>query len=305
MKRNTLLILSLASMMSFGTLFSAEAAEKTITHVNLSIFWDKAPKGGDLVGEVSASGGGSEFVVEGAEYLEQDDTWQQGVTPAAEIELSAQSGYRFRNGGKSYFTLSGCNARFESVEMEEDGSAMTLTVAFPKINGILPGTGAMGWNGNEAVWDLVGGASRYEIRLYKDGKLMTTVSTGSESYDFSDYINNEGEYYFMVRAAGNRSNQSSAWSERSEVKTLTAEDAWDSGNGTWKQVGGKWRYVYKNGVYPVNSWRYIGNDWYYFDGSGYMVTNTYIKSADSKTQYWLDQDGKWDAQWDKTENAPQ
>lgn len=298
MKKRIAAVVALASMVSLGTLFTANAEEKTISHVSLNISWDKAPQGGQIIGNIYASTSSTEFKVEGAAYLEDDDTWEQGMIPTAEVELSAKSGYVFKSGGRDYFTLSGHNAQYNSAEVEADGSGLTLKITLPKISGQLPKTGAMGWNGNEAVWDLVGGASRYEIRLYKDNNLLTTVSTTGESYDFSDYINNEGSYYFMVRAVSAFSSQNSSWSDRSEVKTLTREDAWDSAGGTWRQFGTKWRFVYKNNLYPTNTWRFIEDNWYYFDSDGYMVTNAYIKSTSSKTYHWLGKDGIWDSQWD-------
>lgn len=298
MKKRIAAIIAVASALSFGTLLTANAEEKTISHVSLTISWDKAPTGGQTVGNIYASTTSSEFKVEGATYLEQDDAWEQRTTPTAEIELSAASGYCFKDGGKSYFTLSGHNAQYKSAELESDGTGMTLIITLPQINGQLPKTGALGWNGNEAMWDLVGGASRYEVRLYKDNVLLATVSTDAESYDFSNYINNEGSYFFMVRATNAFSSQNSSWSDRSELKTLTREDAWDSDGGTWQQIGAKWRYVYPNNLYPTNAWRFINDNWYYFDADGYMVTNAYVRNAASKTYYWLGQDGIWDSQWD-------
>lgn len=304
MKRKATAVLAVSAMLSFGAVLTAHGADKTISHVSLNISWDAAPKAGALIGTVSASGGGEDFRVEGAVYLEEDDTWQQGMTPTAEIELSAQPGYRFKTDQKSYFTLSGCNARFKDAEIEEDGMGITLEISFPKINGTLPQTSAISWDGMTAVWDLVGGASRYEIRLYKDGKELTTVSTTGESYDFSDYINGEGSYYFMVRAAGSFHNQSSAWSDRSETKVLSRQDAWDCANGDWKKVGDEWRFIYKDKTYPSNCWRYINDQWYYFDSKGYMASDCYVKSDTTGLFHWLGTDGIWDAQWDtKTPQA--
>lgn len=303
MKKQMKLLL-LAALLSVGMACSAQAEEseaKAITSISLSFSWDRAPKAGELVGEVYANTSSNQFIVEGAEYVKKDDTWIYGEQPIVEVELSAEDGYYFSDTSRSRFTLSGCNAQYKTAEIDSDGNSLTLQVSLSKIGGSLPRTTAISWNGNIASWDAVEGSSRYEVRLYCDNRLLTTVTTADNSYDFSAYINTEGTYTFAVQAAGSSSSQDSSWNTESEGRILTREDAWTIDNGAWKQSGSRWRFVYGNGAYPTNSWRLINEKWYYFDSDGCMVSNCYVKSAASGVYYWIGGDGVWNTQWD-TEN---
>lgn len=298
MTRKHVRIMMLAALLSAGTMFTAYAAEKEITSVSLSFSWDKAPKGGDVVGSIYAVSGSSEFTVEGASYLEDDDTWVFGSKPEAEVELSARDGYHFTSTNRRIFSLSGCSAQFKKASIDDDGNTMVLQVSFPAIDSTLPVTTSTSWNGSSAVWDEVGGADSYEVKLYRNNSLLTTATTSGTSYDFSSYINLEGSYTFTVRTLGDYTTQASSWSSASEAKVLSREDAWLCSNGAWEKTYSGWRYVYKNDAYPVNTWRLVNDKWYYFDHSGYMAENCYVTSADGTVYYWVGQDGAWEPQWD-------
>jgi hypothetical protein len=278
--------------------YADEEETKPITYIPLSISWDSAPKGGEIVGEIYANTTSSQFIVDGAEYVKKDDTWDYGEQPVAEIELSAEDGYYFNDVSRSRFSISGCSAQFKTAEKDSDGSSVVLQVYLSQIGGSLPDTTSVSWSGKSASWDAVTGAGRYEVKLYRDGQLLTTVTATENSYDFSSYINLEGTYTFAVRAAGSGSTQSSAWVTDSEGLILSRESAWLIAGGTWKSTGSKWRYLYSNNVYPTSAWRLIGEDWYYFDSDGYMVTDCYVKSVDTATYYWIGADGIWDTSWD-------
>ena len=51
-----------------------------------------------------------------------------------------------------------------------------------------------------AVWDEIEGAKSYDVKLLRDEKTVTTVSTTGTSYDFAGYFNREGDYTFRVSA---------------------------------------------------------------------------------------------------------
>lgn len=267
---------------------------RNLSSVPLSFTWDGAPKGGEMVGTLTASTTSKSFIVEGSEYLKDDDTWTYGEWPCAEIELSAAEGYRFATPNRRTFSLSGCNVQYKSAEIDSDGSTLILQVYLSRIGGQLPKITDLSWSGENAVWDSVEGSDSYEVCLKKDGKTITTVNPKGTSYDFSDYINNAGSYTFTVRAITTAGSQNSTWSTGSETYILSLEDAWHSDNGTWKKVGAKWRFVYKDNSYPTYSWRQIGEKWYYFDGNGYMTNNCYVKSLAENLYYWIGEDGTWD-----------
>ena len=97
-----------------------------------------APKGGEAVGTLTATTTSQSFIVEGSEYLKDDDTWDYGEWPCAEIELSAAEGYRFSTPNRRTFSLSGCNVQYKSSEIDSDGSTLILQVYLSRIGGQLP-----------------------------------------------------------------------------------------------------------------------------------------------------------------------
>ena len=294
MTKKLILTASLAAILSMSTLFWAYGQERSITSVPLSFSWDGEPKGGELVGTVQADSSSKEFTVEGAEYTKRDDQWNYGEQPVAEVELSANTDYRFSSTNRGVFSISGCNARFQSARFEDDGSTMILQVSFPSIDGALPAVTAVSWDGDTAVWDGVSGAGSYEVQLYRNDKLLTTQTSKEASLDLSSYINVEGDYTFSVRAAGSYRSQSGSWSESSEARTILYEDAWHIANGEWEKKPNGWRYVYKNGAYPVSTWRCINEAWYFFNEEGYMESDCYVKSSHQELYYWIGSDGVWD-----------
>ena len=102
MQKKHLRILATATCLSAGLAFSAYG-EEAISSVPLSFSWDGAPKGGEMVGTLTASTTSKAFIVEGSEYLKDDDTWTYGEWPCAEIELSAAEGYHFSRPNRRTF----------------------------------------------------------------------------------------------------------------------------------------------------------------------------------------------------------
>ena len=291
-------IMALAACLTLGGIFSAYGQENTITSVSLSFSWDKAPKGGDIVGSITASSSSSQFKVEGTEYVKDDDTWIFGERPVAEVELSAREGYKFSNIERSDFSLSGCSAQYKESHIESDGVTLILQVYLPEISGNLPGTTATSWNGDTALWDSVDGSEQYEVKLYRDKRLLATVTTKENSYDFSSYINTEGSYTFNVRALGTYSTEASGWSSDSDAKVLNRENAWTRDNGEWQKTSAGWRFAYKDGTFATDCGRVINDTWYYFNYRGYMESDCYVKSDALEMYYWLGSDGAWMPEWD-------
>lgn len=298
MFKRVIAISILAACLAAGSFISAYAQEKSITSVSLSFSWDKSPRGGDIVGNIYASSSSSQYKVEGTVYVKDDDTWIFGERPEAEVELSARDGYRFSDIKRNNFTLSGLGVQYKESHIESDGSSLILQVYLPEISGNLPATTATSWNGDTAVWDEVEGSEKYEVKLYKNNRLLVTVTETGCSHDFSSYINTEGRYTFNVRALGTYTTESSGWSADSDAKVLTREDAWSRGNGTWEKAYSGWRFKYGDGTYATDCWRIINDKWYYFNYNGYMESDCYVKSNAIEMYYWVGSDGAWMPEWD-------
>ena len=176
MQKKHFRILVAAACLCAGLSFSAYG-EETISSVPLSFSWDGAPKGGEAVGTLTATTTSQSFIVEGSEYLKDDDTWDYGEWPCAEIELSAAEGYRFSTPNRRTFSLSGCNVQYKSSEIDGDGSTLILQVYLSRIGGQLPKITDLSWSGKNAVWDNIEGCDGYEVCLKKDGKTLVTVTS--------------------------------------------------------------------------------------------------------------------------------
>jgi hypothetical protein len=157
------------------------------------------------------------------------------------------------------------------------------------------------WSGKTAKWSIEGKASKYQVRLYRNGTKVATYNTKGKSYSFSSDFTRSDYYYFEVRAY----NSSSGWSEwvDSEDKyfsatttttTTTTSSAGPSGTTTgakWVQATdgtGRWWYRHADGTYKTNGWEQIDGKWYYFDATGWMKTGWITWSNGT---YYLGSDG--------------
>ena len=56
------------------------------------------------------------------------------------------------------------------------------------------------WDNRTARWDVNGYATKFEVRLYRNGHQVVTRTTSQESMNLSQYLHNgSGDYYFDVR----------------------------------------------------------------------------------------------------------
>ncbi len=163
------------------------------------------------------------------------------------------------------------------------------------------------WNGTTAKWSVNGKASKYQVRVFRDGSKVDTKNTTSKSINLSSVITKTGYYYFEVRAY----NASSGWSDWMESDdkyfTVTSTSSSSSTTTTTSSSGGpggttsaataqwlraadgsnKWWYKHADGGYTRSNWELINSKWYYFDESGWMKTGwlnvggaTYYLGAD-------------------------
>ena len=146
------------------------------------------------------------------------------------------------------------------------------------------------WSGKVAKWYVDGRAHKYEVRLYRDGRRVSTKTVTGRSHNYTNEMSRgDHEYYFEVRPYNN----STGWGEweDSDIKYVQHADPYypptpyepssggGPGEGTniptpqiiyapvgqWTMVNNYWHFLYANGVFATNSWLQINNNWYYVD----------------------------------------
>ncbi len=178
-----------------------------------------------------------------------------------------------------------------------DDNTLTVRITYvPRAQ--LGETEEAGWssrNPNVAVWKKVPFATAYQLRLYRDGTLLTIITSGSSSIDLSDYMTEEGHYYYQVRAMGETSAERYYLlsGEYVESEDTLLDDLGDT-SGSWKNYQEGQKYVRSDGTTPVSQWEKIEGNWYYFDGNGYKTVGW--QQIDG-SWYYLGTDGKMETGW--------
>lgn len=294
--------LLLALSMVLGMSMNAAAAETKIEKVKIEFSWGDVPKAGDRPGSISASAGGDEYSVGDVYYTNDvDDYWTLGTTPEVVAMIHAKNGYKFSSTSKTYFSITGDNAKYKRARLSDGNTTLELTVTFPQLTGRLPQVENNYWEDTVAVWDELDGARSYEIRLYRNEKLLTTVKSTEANYDFASSFTREGDYSFKVRGIAKYNNNPGEWCEQSDYQIITASQAATSGTGRWVQDARGWWYSYSTGGYPASVWKQVDGVWYYFDKDGYMMTGWvniggtwyYLASNGGMTTGWQAINGRW------------
>lgn len=166
------------------------------------------------------------------------------------------------------------------------------------------------WNGRTAKWKKSGYVDRYEVRLYRDGNLVTTKTTKSTSLSFVNNMNRGGDhdYRFEVRAYNATTGHWSNWESSDDIEVngnnpnvnpsntdvgpgiiTPTKPAQNTQLGRWFQTNGFWYYIFNsNNKVAANTWLLIAGKWYYFMADGRMATG--LININGK-QYFLNNDG--------------
>lgn len=280
LKRWGLVVLTI--WMAFGSVMLSQAAETKIDKVTVTFSYSSAPKAGSPIGDVTAKTSSNKFTIDSAGYTNDDEKWSLGDRPVVKVEMTAADGYRFAYTSSSHFSLSGGKAEFKKARISDSGRTLELEAYLKTVGGKLGEVSDLRWDETVARWDRMSEAASYEVALYRGSKSVTTVKIDGLSYDFSGYMDKEGDYKFRVRAVAKYDGKAGDWSEYSDEYYVDEEEAqYNDSRGTWMRNQYGWWYSYKGGGYPSSCWKNIDNSWYYFDRSGYMLTG------------WQQLDGKW------------
>lgn len=295
-----LAVAAMAVVTALGMSMPAYAAKEKIDSVNVKISGDK-PMAGEDVGSVTAKTSNNRYTIAPEDcYFENDDddVWERGTIPVVRIEIRAAENYYFSSMSKSKVSISGLNGEYKSSKVLDGGATLQLDIKLRKVSGDLADIDENTWDGRTATWEEIDDADKYEVKLYRGSRTVTTVTTTSNKYNFYSHMTSSGDYSFKVRGISNSDGETSPWTELSDEYYVSSSDVYTGGsvdNGTgsggsnggpgtgsgsnvntgvngWNQNQTGWWYRFSDGSVVRNNWLFVDNNWFFFDGNGYMVT---------------------------------
>lgn len=285
--------IAMAAAMVTGLSIPAYAADnrEKIPNVKIKITACDEPVAGESVGSVTVAptSDSAKYKVDSAEFYDtRDSEWERGETPIVRVELSlkdnAVDDNRFYYTSKSKISVTGYHSEFKSAKILDGGNGLRVDIKLRAVSGDLDEVNDLYWTGRTAEWEEVEDADKYEVKLYRNGSTVTTVTTSSSHYDFYPYMSKAGDYTFKVRAVSNSDGEKSAWTDESDDYYMNASDVYTgavpsnggssnvSGGTGWVQDQYGWWYGLSGGNRVRSNWLYVDNNWFHFDANGYMET---------------------------------
>lgn len=305
-------VAAMSVVTALGMSMPAYAAREKIEVVKVTLT-GATPVAGEDVGSVSASvSGGAYYEVsssDGCYYTnEDDDVWERGSTPVVRVELTAKEDHYFGSMSKSKITISGLRGEYKSSKVLDGGAGLQIDIKLRKVSGELGDIEENYWDGRTATWTDIDDADKYEVKLYRGSRTVTTVTTTSDSYNLYPYMTNSGDYTFKVRAISNSDGETSPWTDLSDEYYMSSSDVYtgsapgtNPGTGTgggpgigggtggpgagsgsgidsnagvngWNQNQYGWWFRLSDGSIVKNNWVFADNNWFYMDGNGYMTS---------------------------------
>ncbi len=262
---------------------------------------------GDASSDVEVSVDSGECEVGNVDVTnEPSGEWEHKDKPKLKVTLDADSDYYFKSGfSKKKVSLTGDSATLTSVRRKSE-EELEVVITLKALKG---SDSDYELDVDEAEWDQMNGvaewndsedAKYYELRLYRDSRLITNLRPIYESScELGSYFTSAGSYYFEVRAVYSDSRKGE-WQE-SDSFDVSAEQAAEillsasyriagtgPASGNWEQAALGYRYRNADQTYTVNNWQQIGGFWYFFDENGYRKTG-WIQWNDK--WYYLDENG--------------
>lgn len=242
------------------------------------------------------------YEIKSIKWSKKVKDWEPGKVVTATITLQTT--------GEDFFMESyqrgKCTVKHaDFVSAKCKGSELIVKVHhYPKV--ILGETERAGWSDNRksvATWQAVKYANSYELMLYEtDEKIRTIKGITTNSKDLSNYIKNESDYYYMVKAVP-KDNDEEKYIREGEFVTSEMTTIVDLGDttGHFQTTNEGVKFLKKDGNYVMNDWHYIWGFWYYFNENGFRATGWnvvngrwyYMNEKGEMQTGWLDYNGSW------------
>ena len=306
----------LTASMLLNALPMTALAASSISSIKLDI--DSQITSGDDSSEVEVTthSDSAHYEVSDVEVTnEPSSEWKDSSRPKLKVTISADDDYKFGSISKSNVDLYGDDATVTSVK-KSDGD-LVINITLDRLDNNDDDDDDDGdyeldvtepvWDESmgRAVWDGAPDAKHYELRLYRGGSQIASVTTSNEYYNFGSYFTSAGNYQYQVRAVhgssnkgswesseyfyadsstasyilsnyGNASNDSSSSNGGPSGTSGSAQTAVGTvvpaSTGIWIKDNAGWWFMRSNRTWPAGTWEMIDGRWYLFNSAGYMLT---------------------------------
>ena len=231
LKKTAAVLIPLCLVLALCLPANAAPKKETITSLKLTVTCDPKPEAGQDTGNVTVTVSDERVEISepAAYYDPEDSVWIRGEIPMIQLELSVREPEKYRFTSSTKVTPSGSGSQLKSKKTQDSGSSLLVQLKLKKVTGPLGEVDDYYWEGTEAEWEEVLDADRYEVRLYRGSSLVTTVTTGSNHYNFYPFMSKAGEYMFKVRGICTSDSKKGPWTDKSEECSI-AENYVYTGN---------------------------------------------------------------------------
>jgi len=192
MKIKVSFILTAVFLMIGSSYLTVSAAEnrESISKVNLDITsWISSGSTGTGI-EINTEDTANYWVDSYDVTNVREGGWSQYDSPRLVIQVTASSGYYFKNQSKSSVSAKGDDVfQLIDVERNKNKDELEITVDLKPLNGKLGNPADLEWKSDyKAEWTKGYKAGEYQVELYKDDTRVKTITTSSTAYSFASDI---------------------------------------------------------------------------------------------------------------------
>lgn len=281
----------MAAAVMTGSISVTAFADVTVTSISLEV--ESEIQVGDEydTGVVDISTRSDRYTVGDMEFLNEGYMWEPADIPTLEVYIEAEEGYTISITKRDNIKVKGATC---TKATRVDSQTIRVILELPSMKETVGTVDEATWSSaTTGSWSGVYNAGYYEVKLYRDGKLVKeTQQVSNTSYDFSSMMLWDGNYSYKVRAVNltNTSNKSE-WlesdityiDEATATQFRTSYGSLTSGKSEpgvasvetrtgWIKDSNGWWYSNADGTYTTSGWQKIADKWYYFNSAGYMKT---------------------------------
>ena len=267
-------IMSLAVSM---TAFAASGIKSVKININSDAITVGKPRNID---DVTVNTSGSNYNIEGVDFLEMGTDWQITDIPKITVHLAADENYYFSVYKAEDFKITG--GELIEARRENTSNDLYVDIQLPALtNQVSPIESVTLNSSGLATWSASQGASGYQAKLVRENSstIGGVQSFTTNSANLKYLLNRQGTYVLKVRALSSDAQKNGPWVTSNTITVSQAEAARNynesrsqvSQSGKWQHNNTGWWYTLADGSYVTSSWRQINGEWYYFNADGYML----------------------------------